>query len=112
MIDFGNKIAEWAVTLICDHPVLIGWFIAVFVLATLIVNGIKWTWPLYAEMPRGARFFLGLFMPLALNFYHLTSKLGVQEPQGPPTTTTTTTTTTVTPNPPPLDPRAQEPIQK
>ena len=100
MADFGSKVSEWLVTLICEHPTLIGWVIAVFITATLVVNAIKWTWPIYAEMPKAARFVNGLFMPLALNFWHLSSKIGIQEPQGPPTTTTTTPTTTSTPNPP------------
>jgi hypothetical protein len=83
VIDFGEKIATFAVTEICNHPSLFGWLLVIFVVATLAVNAIKWTWPVYAEMPRPARFVLGLFMPLALNFYHLTAKLGVQEPLPP-----------------------------
>lgn len=80
--DVGEKIAEWAVQLICDHPEVIGWFLGVFTVATLVNTGIKGVWT-YQEMPRWARFVLYFTMPLALNFYHWFGKVGIQEPQAP-----------------------------
>lgn len=80
--DVGQKIAEWAVGFICDHPTLVGWLIGTFVVATLVNTGIKFTWT-YAETPRWARFILGVTMPLAFNFYHIAEKAGVKEPVSP-----------------------------
>lgn len=83
MIDFGEKIANWAVTTICNHPAFVGWFLLVFTLATLVNTGIKIAWT-YSEMPRWAKFVLGFTMPLALNFYWLGKKIGLQQPTDPP----------------------------
>lgn len=77
--DAGYKVATWLVNLICQHPAVVGWFIVVFVVATLVNTGIKGTWT-YAEMPRWARFVLAFTMPLALNFWFLGKKVGLQEP--------------------------------
>lgn len=82
MMDFGEKIAVWAVNVICSHPAFVGWFIAAFAFATLVNFGIKTTWA-YADMPRWARFILGFTMPMALNFYWLGKKVGIQEPTVP-----------------------------
>jgi hypothetical protein len=81
--DIGQKIAEWAVSMICDHPGIIGWGLGIFAVATLINTGIKGTWE-YTEMPKWARFTLAFTMPLALNFWFIGKKIGIQEP--PPAT--------------------------
>jgi hypothetical protein len=80
--DLGEKIAELAVNAICNHPSVIGWGLGVFVVATLVNTGIKFTWT-YAETPRWARFILGVTMPLALNFYHFGEKIGITQPSAP-----------------------------
>lgn len=79
----GHGISEWAVNFIATHPSLIGWALVVFVVATFTCNAIKWAWPVYHEMPRAARFVLGFCMPLALNFWSLSKKVGIQEPIAP-----------------------------
>ena len=78
----AEQIANLLGELIKKHPRLIGWAALAFGLATLINTGIKMTWT-YAETPRWARFVLGFTMPLALNVYHLTEKVGVKEPTVP-----------------------------
>lgn len=85
MGDTLYKIATVLVNLICEHPYIIVGLVIVFTLATVVNFGLKMTWN-YAEMPRWARFILGVTMPLALNFYHLVAKVGIQEPQLPPAT--------------------------
>jgi hypothetical protein len=82
IVDIGEKISEWAVTAICNHPEVIGWFLGVFLVATLINTGLKGTWT-YSEMPKWARFVLYFTMPMALNFYHLAGKAGIQQPSAP-----------------------------
>jgi hypothetical protein len=82
LADLGSKVAEWAVTTICNHPAAIGWGLAVFALATFVNTGIKFTWT-YSETPRWARFVLGFTMPLALNFYHFGEKIGITQPSSP-----------------------------
>lgn len=79
MVDFGEKVAEWAVNLIASHPSAIGWWLFAFFIATLINFGIKTAWT-YTEMPRWARFVLGVTMPVALNFYWLGKRFGIQQP--------------------------------
>ena len=80
----GHSISVWVVNFIANNPNLFGYALLVFGGAVLTVNAIKWTWPIYATMPKPARFALGMLNPLALNFWHITGKFGVQEPAAPP----------------------------
>ena len=77
-----EKLAEWAVNFIANHPSVVPVLLAlglIFLLATLTNHAIKTTWA-YAEMPRWARFILGFTMPIALNFYHFGGKIGIEAP--------------------------------
>ena len=74
-----DKIAEFMVNLIANHPTAIVILLSLFVVATLVNSGIKGTWP-YAEMPKWARFVLYFTMPLALNFWTIGKKVGLSEP--------------------------------
>jgi hypothetical protein len=65
----SDAIAEWVVNTTANHPELIGWAVGIFVVCTLIVNGLRVAWPLEAERPRWVRFLLGLLDFGALNFW-------------------------------------------
>jgi len=77
----------WAVAQFAfDHPWIAGVIAAlvgVSFLASLVVSGIKFKYPVYNEMPPGVRFWLGFLMPLALNFWTLSKKVGIQQPPTP-----------------------------
>ena len=84
-----EKVAEFLVNAIANHPTGIVVFLGVFAFATCANFGIKTAWT-YAEMPRMARFVLGFTMPLALNFYQLGKKVGIQQPPDVQTLTAAT----------------------
>lgn len=75
-----DAVGAFLVNLICNHTEIAVGLLALFVLATLVNSGIKGTWS-YVEMPRWARFILSFTMPIALNFYHVGEKVGIQTPK-------------------------------
>jgi hypothetical protein len=86
----GHAISVWAVNFIADNPTLIGWLIlaavvlcTIFFVASMTCSGIKYRHPVYAEMPPKARFWLGFLMPLALNWWTLSKRVGIQQPPDP-----------------------------
>lgn len=68
-----HSIAEWIVNGTANNSVAVPHAVLVFGFAALVNNGLKMTWT-YAEMPRWARFVLGVTMPLALNFFHVAER--------------------------------------
>jgi hypothetical protein len=85
----GHALSVWAVNTIANNPNLIGWLIivgvslgVVFFLASMACSGIRYRYPSYAEMPSRARWWLGILMPLALNWQFIGKKIGMQpDPQ-------------------------------
>ncbi len=64
---------------IASHPNIFWSVVGGFLGATLLNHAIKFTWS-YPEMPKWARMVLGFTMPIAFNFYHLSGKVGLKEP--------------------------------
>lgn len=56
------------------HPNVVAGGMILVVIAVVITNAIRMTWPVFSEMPRWARFILGLFDPLAANFWNIARK--------------------------------------
>lgn len=78
----GWKIAQFGF----DHPTLTGCvfgFIFVSLGASMICSAIKFRYPRFSEMPPRTRWWLGLLMPLALNWWTLSKKVGGGEPALP-----------------------------
>jgi hypothetical protein len=78
----GWKVAQFGF----DHPTLTGCFFglfAVFLVSSMVCSAIKFRWPVFAEMPPNVRLLLGFLMPLALNWWTLSKKVGGGEPQIP-----------------------------
>lgn len=89
----GHAISVWAVNFIANNPDVVGWIIlgltafgTISFLASMACSGIKYRYPTYAEMPPRARWWLGILMPLALNWWTLSKKVGVSQPPDPSTT--------------------------
>lgn len=78
----GWTVAQFAF----DHPIIAGAifsFAALSFVSSMVVSGIRYRYPVYAEMPSGTKFLLGFLMPLALNFWTLGKKVGIPEPEAP-----------------------------
>lgn len=85
----GHAFSVWLVNFIADNPNAVGWAIMVLLafglvsfLASMVCNGIKYRYPVFAEMPPRARWWLGIMMPLALNWWAVSRRFGVQQPAG------------------------------
>ena len=68
-----ETVVRWLAEHAHAHPTAIGviggvWLFSVF------LNGLRFAYPSFAEMPRMARFVVGFFDPLALNFWNLARK--------------------------------------
>ena len=57
------------------HPNLVVSVLGVVIFCVLVVNGIRMTWPVFAEMPRWARFILGVCDVPAGNFWNAVRKV-------------------------------------
>lgn len=57
------------------HPVVVSILAVIVAIAVVAVNGIRMTWPVFAEMPKLARFVLGAFDPFAANFWNMVRKV-------------------------------------
>ncbi len=56
------------------HPNLVVSVLGVVVVCVLTVNGIRMAWPVFSEMPRWARFVLGVCDVPAMNFWNMVRK--------------------------------------
>lgn len=56
------------------HPRVTAVLFAIVAVAVVLVNGIRMTWPVFAEMPKPARFVLGMLDPFAANFWNMVRK--------------------------------------
>lgn len=79
-----DKISEWLVGFICDHPTFVGVAAGVWLLSTLTVNGLRMAWPKYDEQPRAVRFLIGFLDIGALNFWNIVRNLMPIRPNDAP----------------------------
>jgi hypothetical protein len=80
--NLGYAVAQFCI----DHPKIGGaalFLAALSLVSSMICSGIRFRYPVLAEMPPHARHVLGFLMPLAVNWWRLERVIGVHDPLPP-----------------------------